>query len=169
MDHQCGSARTKVVVTKPFWKDGTMMSNTVSLCQISGGQRNRSFKMMQLHWKIIPTWLHGQKSERQILEKFFECRRYSRTIESARMTNIQKSMEKETNQSLLHNKSGNGLINNLKAFQEYDYRLEPRTGWRFHPSSRTTHSSSSSHCQQNSDWKSNGSWDSWETSSWTEQ
>ena len=31
------------------------------------------------------------------------------------MTNIQKSLEKETNQSLLHNKSGNGSINNLKA------------------------------------------------------
>ena len=31
------------------------------------------------------------------------------------MTNIQQSLEMETNQSLLHNKSGNGLINNLKA------------------------------------------------------
>ena len=31
------------------------------------------------------------------------------------MTNIPKLPEKETNLSLLHNKSGNGLINNLKA------------------------------------------------------
>ena len=31
------------------------------------------------------------------------------------MTNIQKSLEIEINRSLLHNKSGNGLINNLKA------------------------------------------------------
>ena len=29
--------------------------------------------------------------------------------------NIHKPLEMETNQSLLHNKSGNGLINNLKA------------------------------------------------------
>ena len=31
------------------------------------------------------------------------------------MTNIQQSLEMETNQSLLHKESGNGLINNLKA------------------------------------------------------
>ena len=31
------------------------------------------------------------------------------------MTNIQQSLEMETNRSLLHNKSGNGLINNLEA------------------------------------------------------
>ena len=31
------------------------------------------------------------------------------------MTNMQQSLELETNQSLLHNKSGTGLINNLKA------------------------------------------------------
>ena len=72
MDHLCGRpcttkhmicwgkpVNTKVVVTKPLWKDGTMMA--VSLCQISGGLRNRSFNMAQLHWKIIPTWLHGKK------------------------------------------------------------------------------------------------------------
>ena len=47
--------------------------------------------------------------------------------------------------------------------------LEFRTGWRFYPSSRTTHWSSSTHWQQSRDWKSNRSWDSWQTSSWTEQ
>ena len=31
------------------------------------------------------------------------------------MTNIQQSLEKETNQSLLHNKSGNFFFNTLKA------------------------------------------------------
>ena len=85
------------------------------------------------------------------------------------MTVTQQSLEMETNQSLLHNKSGNGLINNWEGLGEYDFRLEPRTRWPFYPSSRTTHSSSSSHWQQSSDWKSNRSWDSWQTSSWTEQ
>ena len=48
-------------VTKPFWKDGTMMTNTASLCRILGGLKNRSFNMMQSHWKIIPAWLDGKK------------------------------------------------------------------------------------------------------------
>ena len=61
------------------------------------------------------------------------------------MTNIQKSLETETNQSLLHNKSGTGLINNLKAskntitdlnlVQDGDPTLLP--GRRIHPRHRT--------------------------------
>ena len=35
------------------------------------------------------------------------------------------------------------LDQQFEGFEEYDYRLELRTGWRFYPSSRTTHSSSS--------------------------
>ena len=58
------------------------------------------------------------------------------------------------------------LDQQFEGLEEYDYRLEPRTGWRFYPSSRTTHSSPSSHWQQSSDWKWNRSWDSWQTSSW---
>ena len=42
-------------------KDGTRMTNTASLCQMLSGLRNRSFNMMQSHWEIIPTWLHGKK------------------------------------------------------------------------------------------------------------
>ena len=58
----CGKpASRKVVVTKPFWKDGTMMTNTASLCQILGGLENRSFNIMQSHCKIIFTWLPGKK------------------------------------------------------------------------------------------------------------
>ena len=75
----------------------------------------------------------------------------------------------ETNQSLLHNKPGNGLINNLKASKNTITDLNLVQDGEFYPSSRTTHSSSSSHCQQSSDWKTNRSWDSWRTSSWTEQ
>ena len=55
---------TKVVVTKPFWKDGTMMTNTASLCQISGGLRGRSNNTTQLHWKINLTWLQLKKRSR---------------------------------------------------------------------------------------------------------
>ena len=52
-----------------------------------------------------------------------------------------------------------------EGLDECNYRVDPRTGWRFYPSSRMTPSSSSSHWEQNNDWKSNRSWDSWRTSS----
>ena len=64
---------------------------------------------------------------------------------------------------------GQRLGQQFEGLEEYDYRLEPRTGRRFYPSSRTTHSSSSSHWQRSSGSKSNRSWGSWQTSSWTEQ
>ena len=51
----------KVVVTKTFWTDGTMMTNTASLFQILGGLRNVSFNTMKSHWKTIPTLLHSKK------------------------------------------------------------------------------------------------------------
>ena len=57
----------------------------------------------------------------------------------------------------------------FEGFDEYKYTVDPRTGWRFYPSSRPTPSSSSAHWDQNDYWKSNKSWDSWQTSSWTEQ
>ena len=62
-----------------------------------------------------------------------------------------RECEMETNRSLLHNKSGNGLINNLKASKNTITDLN---------------------FVQDGDsilWKSNRSWDSWQTSSWTEQ
>ena len=37
------------------------MSNTTSLCQISGGLKHKFNNMTHLHWKIIPTWLHLKK------------------------------------------------------------------------------------------------------------
>ena len=44
-----------VVVTKTFWTDGTMMTDTASLCQILGGLRHRSFNTMKSQWKTFPT------------------------------------------------------------------------------------------------------------------
>ena len=58
---QCMNCKAHDMLRKAR-KDGTMMTNTASLCQILGGLRNRSFNMMQSQWKIIPTWLHGKKA-----------------------------------------------------------------------------------------------------------
>ena len=186
MDHLCGRLcttshmtcsgkpiSTKVVVTKPFWKDGTMMTNTVSLCQMSGGLRNRSFNMTQSQFKIIPTWLHGKtevgttKSWKQSLNaeviqvplnQRSDFKRSEAKMLKDCMTNMQQLLEMETTSTLLGNKSGNGLICNLKPLKNTTYRAEARAGCRYYPSSRTTHSSSSTHWQQNNEWKSNGSW-----------
>ena len=56
------------------------------------------------------------------------------------MTNMQKSLEKETNQSLLQNKSGNGLINNVKASKKTITDLNlVQDGDSTLPSGRRTH------------------------------
>ena len=60
------------------------------------------------------------------------------------------------------------LDQQFEGLEEYDERLDSSSRWRFYPSSRTTHSSSS-RWQLSSDWNSTWSWDSWQTSSWTEQ
>ena len=93
MDHLCGSActtkhmicwgkpaSTKVVATKPFWKNGTMMTNAASLCQILG---DLTIWRKSIGSSFLRGHMARKKSERKILENFFECRRYSRTIESA--------------------------------------------------------------------------------------
>ena len=63
----------------------------------------------------------------------------------------------------------------FEGLGEYDYQVDPQTGWRSclsksqgnlrHPTS----SSSSTQWEQHDDWKSNKSWNSWRSSSWTEQ
>ena len=55
-----------------------------------------------------------------------------------------------------------------EGLDEYNYTVDPRTRWRFYPSTRSTTSSSSAHWEQHDNWKSNQSWDSWRSSTWTE-
>ena len=59
------------------------------------------------------------------------------------------------------------LDQQFDGLEEYDYRLEPRAGWRFSPSSRTTHSLRHQ-IGNKAATGSKRSWDSWQTSSWTE-
>ena len=61
MDHPCDSActtkhmicrekpaSTKVVVTKPFWKDGMTMTNTANLCQMLGWTEEGVFQFNEI-------------------------------------------------------------------------------------------------------------------------
>ena len=104
------------------------MTKSTSLCQISGGLRNTSSNMTQLHWKIILRCYNQERSrnakssnislnaegiQRPLNQRSDPIEAKQNTKDCT--TNIQQSLEMETNQSLLHNKSGNGLINNLKA------------------------------------------------------
>ena len=103
------------------------MTNTASLCQILGGLRNRSFNCeiaVEDHSYV------ATKQERGRNEKSWKLSLNAESIQGPlnqkeakqtckilyhKYTSIQ-SLEMETNQSLLdNNKSGNGLINGLKA------------------------------------------------------
>ena len=133
------------------------------------------------HWKTIPTLLHNKKSEREIMETFFERRSYSKGhwISAVTFSEGEADMPKTVTRIYMNHckwkptdpsraTSQKGLINSLNAFEEYDYRLEAPAGWRYYPSS-TTHSSSSSRWQPSSDLWPTWSWDSLKSSSWTEQ
>ena len=141
------SPQAQKVVTKTFCTDGTMMTNTASLCQILGGLRNRSFNTMKSQWKTIPSWPHGKKdvgtrNPGQILwmQKVFKGHWLSRS--EAKMQNkVWRTYSnhwrwKQTSSSWA---SGNGLINNLNALKN----TITDSGWR-HCLSSTTHSYSSS-------------------------
>ena len=122
-----------------------------------------------------------KKSERKILEKSLNAEGIQGPlIQRSGFEDAKQTMKRLYDEHTAITGDGNNPIplglqvrqrldQPFEGLEEYDYRLEPRTGWRFYPSSRTTHSSSSSNWQQSSDWTSNRTWDSWQTSSWTEQ
>ena len=62
-------ANPSMVVTKPFWKDGTRMTNT-AFCQILGGLRSRLFSMTNLHWK---TTLILQQERKELETRKMGC------------------------------------------------------------------------------------------------
>ena len=111
-------------VAKPLWKDGTMMTNTVSLCQILGGLTNRSFHMTQWHWKIIPTWLLGKKevgtkNPGKLLRRKNKCKR---------LHDEHTEITGECNKPILPAQQvRQRLHQQFEGLEEYDYRLEQRT------------------------------------------
>ena len=105
------------------------MTNTSSLCQILGGLRKASFNTMKSHEKTIPTEQQDKKSEREMMGTFIECRRFSRTIESAQQTCKRLYHEYTANTG-----SGNKPITpeqqvrrrrdqQFEGLEEYKYRL----------------------------------------------
>ena len=183
------SPSPSMVVTKPFWKDGTRMTITASLCQILGGLRSRLFSMTNLHWTTNPTLQQQRKRTRNektwaiSLSKegvqgplnqrpdFVEAKREIKRLHDEHVketSEVNKPINPIQRSRQRRNQQFEGL-------EEYDYQVDPRTGWRSFPSKsqgnlrHPTFSSSSIHREQQDDWKSNKSWNSWRSSSWTEQ
>ena len=131
---------SSMVDTKPFWKDGTKMTNTAILCQKLGGLTSRLFSMKNLHWKITPIlqqegkeivmrkggysswikkvikdqWINDLVSLQQN-EKWKDC-----------MMNMWKRLQKEIHPFILYNDQDNEDTNNLKGLKNIitKYRFE---------------------------------------------
>ena len=126
--------------------------------------------------RIGRSFLRGSrnKSERDILDNFFEFRRYSMTVESAQwLHRSEAKMQKTVWRTCSNHWRWKQTYPSWATSQATAWSTIWRSRrirlpiwslyrWRFYPSSRTTHSSSSSHWQSSSDWKSTWSWDSWQ-------
>ena len=131
-------ASTKNVVTKAFWTDCTMMTNTACLCQILGGLRKRSFNMTQSHW-------NGKKEVGTENLGKIECTRYSRSIESAQWLDRSEAKMQNTvwrtysnhrkwKQPITPEQQVRQRIDQqFEGLEEDDSRLEASTGWRYYP------------------------------------
>ena len=146
-------ARKFKMVTRTFWTDGITMTNTSNLCKILGGLRNVSFNTMKSHRKTILTLQqdrkeigtrnHGnfhwmQKVFRDLWISAVTLKRRSRHSKDWSM-NTQRSLEVETKKQQVRHRRDQ----QFGGVDEYGYRLEASTGWRYCPFS-ITHSSSSS-------------------------
>ena len=167
-----------MVVTKTFWTDGIKLTNTANLCQILEQIIQYDEIALEDHSYI------ATRLERSRNENSWKLSLNAEGIQGPLNQRSDFKQAKQTCKRLYQEHTaitgdGNKPIppkqqvrqsrdQQFEGLEEYDYRLGPRTGWRFYPSSRTTHSSSSSHWQKSSDWKSNRSWDSWQSSFWTE-
>ena len=129
--------------------------------------------MTQLHWKIIPTWLQLKKRSR--IEKYRRISLNREVCNQGPMNqrldciDVEHKCRRFYDEYTARTGEGNRPIHPAQQIRQRRerqfYTVDPRTGWRFYPSSRPTTSSSSSHWEQHDDRKSSKSWDSWQTSS----
>ena len=98
------------------------MSNTTSLCQISGGLKHKFNNMTHLHWKIIPTWLHLKK----------EVVKQRPVTNEATQKCIRLYSEHVQGNSSIHPAQQTRHRNQkIEGLDEYNYTVDPRNGWRF--------------------------------------
>ena len=136
----------------------------------------------QLHWKIIPTclqltidvesripvqflWTEGIQGEMNQRPDFIDAKHKCKRLYEEHTARIGEGNTPIHPAQQMRQRRAQ----QLEGLDEYNYTVDPRTGWIVYPSTRPTTTSSSAHWKQHDDWKSNKSWDSWRTSSWTEQ
>ena len=182
-------ANPSMVDTKPFWKDGTRMTITASLCQKLGGLRSRLFSMTNLHWKTTP--ILQQKRKELVTRKVGYSSWTKKVFKDHSINDLNSLKQNEKRKDYMMNmwkrlQEGTAPVHPIQrsrqrrnkqfeGLEEYKYQIDPQTGWRSYPSKsqgnlrHPTSSSSSTQWEQHDDWKSNKSWNSWRSSSWTEQ
>ena len=158
-----------------------MMTNTASLCQKWTEEQIIQYDAIALEdLSIVATWQERSRNGKSWKNSLNAAGIQGPMNQRSDFTEAKQKCKRLYDEHTAITGDGNKPIppaqqgrqrldQQFEGLEEYAYRLKPRIGWRFYPSSRTTHSSSSSHWQQSSDLKSNRRWHSWQTSSWTEQ
>ena len=133
-------ANPSMVGTKPFWKDGTRITNTTSPWQTLGGLKSRLFSMTNLHWKITPkvqrvrkeielrkvgfsSWIKKVLKDQWIKdvislkqnEKWKDC-----------MMNMRKRFQKEIHPFILFNDQDSEDTNNVKGLKNIIFMSMPK-------------------------------------------
>ena len=112
-------------------------------CWVDWGT-DHSIRWNRIGRPFLRGYMARKKSEREILENFFECRRYSRAIESAQwLYRSEAKVQKTVWRTRSNHWDGNKPIplgqqvkqrldQQFEGLEEHDYRLEGRTGWRYY-------------------------------------
>ena len=83
-----------MVVAKPFWKDGTMMINSASLCQNLAGLKNKLLSMKHLHWKTTRIL---QREKKELETRKIGYSRWIKKVFKDLWTNVLMSFKQNEN------------------------------------------------------------------------
>ena len=164
----------------PYLKDGAKTTNTEILCHSSGGTRSKFLNMTRLPWKTIHTsqenlkefqntkhWVlrlnvnGAQQPPNQRLD-FAQAKRECQRLHDEHVKKTQQE-HRPINPGDQQSRQRRGQA--FEGIDEHDYRVDPRTGWRFKSSEsqgNLSHSSSSTNWDRNN-WTTS-SWKSWHSS-----
>ena len=154
--------------TKPFWKDGTRTTNTASLCQKLGGLRSRELALED-HSYVATREERTRNEKSWVLKLNNEGASGPMTqrpdlVEAKRETkrphdeHVEDTSEGSTPTRLVQR--SRQRKKQFEGLEDYNYQVDPRTGWRTYPSKsqgnlsrNPTHSSSSTQWEQHDDWE----------------
>ena len=161
--------------TNPFLRDVTMTTNTEVLCHSSDGQRSKLLNMTRLPWKTIHTLQQNperiQSTKHWVLKLNQDgAQQPLNQLKQKRECKIMhdehvKKTQQEYRPIPRDQQSPQRRGQTFEGIDGHDYRVDPRTGWRFYSSEsqgNLSHSSSSTKWGRNN-WTTR-SWNSWQSS-----